>query len=270
MSMPGRLVLLGHPVHHSLSPRFQNAALDEAGIPVRYEAIDVPPGALPALLNELRASRAAGNVTIPHKQRVFEASDVLTPLAARAGAVNTFWMEDDRLVGDNTDVGGFAAAAVRLLGAAPSGLTIGVIGAGGAAAAVLTAIEGWDGCRAIVFNRTPSRAEQLCARFQSVARCIDDARDLVRAQLVVNATSIGLRDNALPLDPTLLALDAGVLDLVYRPGETAWVRAARGRGHRALDGLPMLVEQGALAFERWFGRSPNREVMWRAVSDPSS
>jgi len=270
MALPGRLVLLGHPVSQSLSPRFQNAALESAGIPLRYEALDVSPENLDATLIALRACGAAGNVTIPHKQDVARACVTLSPLAARVGAVNTFWTVDGKLAGDNTDVGGFTAAAHRLLGEIPRRITIGVIGAGGAAAAVLAAIEGWSKCDAIVLNRSAERARQLCARFQSIARPIDDASELAQAQLVVNATSVGLRDDAVPVDLTMLRPKASVLDLVYRAGETAWVRQARARGHRALDGLPMLIEQGALSFERWFGQAPDRSVMWKAVSDPSS
>ena len=270
MMLPGRLVLLGHPVSQSLSPRFQNAALERAGIPLRYEAIDVPSEKLEDTLSALRSARAAGNVTIPHKHDVARACATLTPLAVRVGAVNTFWTTGGALAGDNTDVGGFSAAVLRLLGELPRDATIGVIGAGGAAAAALAAIEGWRDCRAVVWNRSPDRARQLCARFQSVARPIDDARLLAQAQLVVNATSVGLRDDAVPIELSLLHPEASVLDLVYRAGETAWVREARARGHRALDGLAMLVEQGALSFERWFGMAPDRSVMWRAVSDPSS
>jgi shikimate dehydrogenase len=270
MELPGRLVLLGHPVGQSLSPRFQNAALQNAGLPLRYEALDIEPEALPATLTELRSMRAAGNVTIPHKYDVARACAALTPLAARVGAVNTFWTTDSGFVGDNTDVGGFSASVARLLGELPAGITVGVIGAGGAAAAVLAAVEEWGNCRAIVHNRSAERAERLCARFPSVARQIDDAPLLSQAQLVVNATSVGLRDDALPVDPALLDASAAVVDLVYRAGETAWVRAARARGHRAVDGLPMLIEQGALSFERWFGRPADRGVMWRAVVDPSS
>jgi shikimate dehydrogenase len=270
MPLPGRLVLLGHPVSQSLSPHFQNAALEHAGIALRYEALDVPPDSLRSTITELRASRAAGNVTLPHKLEVARACEVLTPLATRVGAVNTFWMVDGRLAGDNTDVGGFSAAVVRLLGGVPEGITVGVVGAGGSAAAVLAAVEEWHDCHAVVFNRTADRARALCARFQSVARAIDDTRQLARAQLVVNATSVGLRDEAVPIDPSLLDPNAAIIDLVYRPGETEWVRAARARGHRAIDGLPMLIEQGALSFERWFGRAPDRGVMWRAVASPSS
>ena len=247
MNLPGRLILLGHPVSHSLSPRLQNAALAAARLPLRYEALDVAPDALDTILAELRAEGAAGNVTIPHKERVAMRCDALTPLAARVGAVNTFWVADARMTGDNTDVGGFSSAVTTLMSGAPADIVVGVIGAGGAAAAVLTAVESWTGCRALVYNRTRRRADAVCARFGSVARRIDDARLMARAQLVVNATSIGLHDDAFPLDPSLLDPDAAVLDVVYRAGETAWVRAARTRGHRALDGLTMLIEQAVLA-----------------------
>jgi len=264
---PERLVLLGHPLGHSLSPRFQNAALAAAKIPLRYEAMDVDPAAFEDVVRALRAQRAAGNVTIPFKERMRDACDALTPLARRVGAVNTFWIEDDDcLVGDNTDVGGFDAAVLGLLDERPRDLVIGVLGAGGAAAAVLAAVETWPGCSAHVFNRTPERARLLCERFSSVAQPVDDVGVIAGAQLVVNATSIGLHDDGYPLDPRLIAPGVPVVDLVYRPGETAWVRAVRARGHRACDGLPMLVEQGALAFERWFGVAADRRVMWESLS----
>lgn len=266
MDRPGRLVLLGHPLGHSLSPRFHNAALEAAGIPLRYEALDVAPADLTRALHQLRGEHAAGNVTIPHKERVRRACEVVTPLAARVGAVNTFWTEGDALHGDNTDVGGFDAAVGRLLGERPSSMTVGLLGAGGAAAAVVAAVERWPDSRVLVFNRTAERADALCARFGSVVQRIGDSDALADAHIVVNATSVGLHDDSFPVELGDLRTETAVLDLVYRPGETAWVRAARARGHRALDGLPMLIEQGALAFERWFGRPPDREVMWRAVA----
>ncbi|MDB4875390.1 MAG: Shikimate dehydrogenase [Gemmatimonadetes bacterium] len=266
MRQPGRLVLLGHPVGHSLSPRIHNAALSDAGIPLRYEALDVEPRRFDETLEMLRAERAAGNVTVPHKERMFAACDVLTPLARRVGAVNVFWTDDDgRLVGDNTDVGGFDAAVTQFLGQRPTDLSVGVLGAGGAAAAVLAAVEGWAGCVAHVYNRTPERARLLCERFSAVAHPVDDVGVIAGAQLVVNATSIGLKDDGVPVDPFLIPRDAAVIDLVYRPGETNFVRALRGRGNRATDGIGMLVEQAALAFETWFGIAPSRELMHEAL-----
>ena len=271
MHVPGRVVLLGHPVGHSLSPQIQNAALRTAGIAARYDVLDVEPTAFDATLERLRSeareSGVAGNVTVPHKARMRDACDCVTPLARRVGAVNTWWFDEDGgLSGDNTDVGGFDAAVRALIGAAPRDLTVGVLGAGGAAAAVLAAVETWPGCYAHVYNRTPERARLLCERFGSVAQPVDDVGVIAGSQLVVNATTIGLEDDALPLDPTLLPPDHAVIDLVYRPGETAFVHAARRRGARAADGIAMLVEQAALAFERWFGIAPDRSVMWEAVT----
>ena len=263
---PGRLVLLGRSLGHSLSPLFQNAALEAAKLPLRYETLDVPASALDDTLEELAAEGAAGNVTIPYKEKVYESCDRLTTIAQQVGAVNTFWFERGELVGDNTDVFGFDAAVRALLERDPSpSMTVGLLGAGGAAAAVLTAVSAWPESRVLLSNRTASRAEALCARFSSVAR-VSDAESLARdSDLVVNATSIGLRDDELPIAPSALRGNAAVLDLVYRRGETAWVRAARARGLRARDGLVMLIEQGAAAFEQWFGFPPSRDAMWSAV-----
>jgi shikimate dehydrogenase len=268
MRAPERLVLLGHPVKHSLSPRFQNAALEAAGIAARYEALEVDPMSLDLALAVVRKERAAGNVTVPFKERVFEMCDITTPLAARVQAVNTFWVDDaGQLIGDNTDVGGFDASVRTILETAPRDLTVGVLGAGGAAAAVLAAIESWPNCYAHVYNRTPERARILCERFSAFAQPVDDVGVIVGAQLIVNATTIGLRDDTNPIDPASILDDTAVVDLVYRPGRTAFVQRLVARGIRAVDGLEMLVEQGALAFERWFDRAPDRGVMWRALEN---
>ena len=263
---PGRLVLLGHPVRHSLSPRLQNAALRAAGIALTYEALDVAPVTVPRVLAQLRAEEAAGNVTIPYKEQVAAACSDLLPLARRTGAVNTFWTDAGRLIGDNTDVGGFEEAVRLVMGELPVEQPVAVLGAGGAAAAVLAAIERWGGCRARVYNRTAPRAQALAARFPAVATvAASDRKAVAGASLVVNASPVGLHDDSLPVAVDALAPGSAVLDLVYRPGETAFVRAARAHGHRAADGARMLVEQGALAFERWFGVSPDRAVMWEAI-----
>jgi len=265
---PERLALLGHPLGHSLSPLMQNAALRAAGIPLTYEVLDVGRRALDATIESLRRTRAAGNVTIPYKEDVLAACDRLTATARAVGAVNTYWTAiDGALVGDNTDAPGFAAAADQLLGGVPPASTLAVIGAGGGAAAVLHAMEGWRPREVRLYSRTMARAQSLAKRFPSLnITVVDTAQAATRStSLVVNATPIGLRDEAVPVDVGALDPEAAVLDLVYRPGETAWVRAARARGLRAQDGLAMLVEQGALAFERWFSVRPDREVMWSAL-----
>lgn len=264
---PERLVLLGHPIGHSLSPLIQNAALRAAGIDLVYVPLDVPRSALDDTIATLRRTRAAGNVTIPYKETVLQACDRVTSTAQSVGAVNTFWIAiDGALVGDNTDVDGFSAAVTQLIGAPRHGERVALLGAGGGAAAVLRAIEGWPEASVRVYSRTRDRAERLVRRFNLVSVIAGSAQAAVEsATLVVNATPIGLRDDAMPVGIELLPRESAVLDLAYTAEETALVRAARARGHRALDGMTMLVEQGAVAFERWFGERADRDAMWDAI-----
>jgi len=265
---PGRLVLIGHPVAHSLSPALQNAALRHAQLPIVYETIDVPPHALESAVQRLVASRAGGNVTIPHKTAMAPHCGRLDVIAQRVNAVNTFRIaDDDVLEGTNTDVGGFDALA-REVGALRAGARVALLGAGGSAAAVLAAVERWSGASVTLFNRTRTRAAALAERFPVVETVAATADEAVRnATVVVNATSLGLRAaDSFPVAIDSLPPGTAVLDLVYRPRETAWVKAARDRGHLAADGLCMLLEQGALAFEWWFGIAAPRDVMRQALS----
>jgi len=264
---PGRLVLLGHPLGHTLSPAMQNAALVAAGITLRYEPLDIPRSVLDETIAGLRRQRAAGNVTTPHKVALANACDRLTETAKKVGAVNTFWTAiDGALVGDNTDVGGFDAAVDALLGSHRPRERVAILGAGGAAAAVLHAIERWEGAEVSLYSRTQRRAEELLDRFAVKSTIARDAeRAVEEATLVVNATPVGLKDDTVPVSVHALAKDAAVLDLAYRVNETVFVKDARARGHRAQDGLTMLVEQGALAFERWFNTAPDRDAMWNAI-----
>lgn len=264
---PAALVLVGSPVVHSLSPTFQRAALAAAGIDVSYDPLEVSADDLARTFNTLRVSNTAGNVTRPHKIRVHDLCAELTPAARRAGAVNTFWWDDGRLTGDNTDVAAFDVAARALLEAQVDDLTVTVLGAGGAASAVLTALEHWNGIQIGVVSRRPAQGAALARRYADVARVEMDAlRAAARSKLIVNATPIGQHDDLHPLAVSALPPQAVVFDLVYRRGGTSWVRAARERGNTAQDGLPMLLEQGALAFRRWFGIDPDREVMRRSVA----
>ena len=270
---PSRLVLLGNPVSHSLSPTFQNAALRNEGIPLTYEAIEVAAPDLAHVLTLLAEDNAAGNITIPHKEAAAALCARLSPLAERVGAVNTFWIERDGedegiLVGDNTDVGGFEVLVKSTMDGLPRG-RIALLGAGGAAAAALAAIERWPGCEVTLYNRSHTRLARLASRFPVVTRTAETAEDAVQgAVLVVNASASGLEDDAFPVPIESLSYKSAVIDLVYRRGDTPWVRAALACGHRASDGLPMLIEQGALAFEKWFARPAPRAVMWDAVTMP--
>ncbi|CAN5918021.1 shikimate dehydrogenase [soil metagenome] len=267
MDAPARLVLLGHPVAHSISPRFQNAALKAAGIPLTYELVDVAPEALGNVIASLSREHGAGNVTIPHKEQFALRCRRLMPLAERVGAVNVFWHEQGQLVGDNSDVGGAELVIRMLLGDRLAGARVAVIGAGGGAAAVLCALERCGVPEVRVYNRVMTRARALAYRFSQFASAVESIRGAVTdATLVVNTTPLGLKaGDAMPVEIDQVPQGAAVFDLAYAAGETAWVRAARAAGHRAADGEGMLVEQGAIAFERWFGFEPDRNVMWKAM-----
>ena len=263
---PTRLVLIGDPVAHALSPTIQNAALAAAGIDIRYEAVRVFANDLQRVMGELVAENAAGNVTVPHKEAMFALCDERTATATRVGAVNTFWAHNGKLVGDNTDVGGFDALVTHALGKIPDGIRVAVIGAGGSAAAALGAIAKWPQARVRLYGRTQRKAESLAGRFGDFVSVETGARAaLGDANLVANATPVGMLDDRMPLDLADVPKGALIVDLVYGKNGTPLTRAATAAGFAAVDGKAMLVEQAALAFERWFGFAPDREVMRGAM-----
>jgi shikimate dehydrogenase len=263
---PPRLVLLGHPVSHSISPRFQNAALRAANIPLVYETLDVAPDALDETLAMLASERAAGNVTIPLKELVAARCTRLSPLAQRVGAVNVYWHEEGALVGDNSDVGGAEATMRALLGDTPP-KRMALIGAGGSAAAVLCAAERCGFGEVRVYNRNMDRATQVAERVGGVVQAVASMEAaLAGADLVVNATPVGLHGEEMPVPVSMLPDGCAVFDLAYQKTETPWITASREAGHRAADGLGMLIEQGAIAFRMWFGIDPDRTAMWKAIS----
>jgi len=265
-----RIGLIGDPVEHSLSPAFQQPAFDALGLDIRYELWPTTLEMLPGRLDDLRAGRALGaNVTVPHKEAAFAAMDDVSDLARRVGAVNTIVPRRGRLFGDNTDVHGFLVP-LRERGARLDELEAVIIGAGGAARGIVVALLDAGVSRVNLLNRTAGRAERLAAELQDdrvVAARSEVALALApRTGLLVNATSIGWHGDTLPVDPDVfLALprDALAYDLTYR--ETPFLRAAGAAGIATIDGLPMLVHQGARSFELWTGRPAPVEVMWAAA-----
>jgi shikimate dehydrogenase len=268
-----RLVaLLGDPVAHSLSPRFQNAAFRAAGVDGIYVGLRCDAEHAPSLLRAIARSGGAGNVTVPHKQLAARTIDVPTSAVERTGACNTFWLEDGRIHGDNTDVAGFVAAARALVGPLV-GARVLLLGAGGAARAALCALLDARADSVLVLNRSTERAEELRAVFDASGRRVQVAADadILRREgfdLVVNATSLGLHEtDAAPVDLRRILRVGAVLDLVYAPGGTAWVRHARELGLTVSDGLEMLLHQGAAAFERWWGRPAPIDTMRAALAE---
>lgn len=265
-----RLALLAHPAGHSVSPAMQQAALDALGLRARYEALDVAPDDLAAVVAALRTDPWWGaNVSVPHKEAVVPLLDELRPTARRLGAVNTIVRDGDRLVGDNTDLAGFARA-LDALGPFGAGATAVVLGAGGAARAVVAALRD-RGATVAVANRSVARAEALVADLGTGGATVLAAGEIkaaVRAaDLLVQTSTVGMAGGppGSPLPLGLLPRSGAVVDLVYRPAVTPLLRAAAAAGLAVQNGLPMLVWQGAAAFEAWTGRTAPADAMGRAA-----
>ncbi len=265
-----RVGLIGDPVEHSLSPAFQQPAFDALGLDVRYELWPTPLAMLPSRLDDLRAGRARGaNVTVPHKEAAFAAMDDVSDLARRAGAVNTIVPRDGRLYGDNTDIYGFIVP-LRERGVRFAALDAIVLGAGGAARGIVVALLDAGVRRVHVVNRTADRAERLAAALadERVVPAPSSAAIALApsAGLLINATSLGWDGQELPVDRGVFAAlpsTSIAYDLTYR--ETPFLRAARDAGRASIDGLSMLVHQGARSFELWTGQPAPVEVMWKAA-----
>ncbi len=252
--------LLGDPVAHSLSPAMQNAAFRALGLPAVYVPLRSSLDHLPGLIRALAAAGGGGNITIPHKEAAAAAVDHCLEPAEQVGACNTFWADDGRVVGDNTDVEGILAALDRL--GAPDGPWF-IAGTGGGARAAAIAARRRSAPIAVV-SRSP--AKQKAFESWAAAAGVESAPPHA-ARILINATPLGLRSgDPLPI-PADLAPEAEVaLDMVYLPGATPWVNAMRAKGLRAADGREMLVAQGAGALQRWFPgvRAPT-EIMRAAV-----
>lgn len=278
-TQPALLGLIGDPVGHSISPVFQQAALDALGIAARYERWQTPAAELPARIATLRRDPYLGaNVTVPHKEAALALLDEVDHLARRAGAVNTIRREGERLLGANTDVAGFRRALREAGGFAAGGKRAIVLGAGGAARAVILALEQEGAAAVAVANRHPERAERLVRELRT-----DAAPDLVTlpwqeataaaalrgADLLVHCTTLGMAGSAgagvSPVAEDALHARLFVCDIVANPLETPLLRAAGAVGARGLGGLPMLVYQGAAAFTLWTGAAAPIDVMLAAA-----
>jgi shikimate dehydrogenase len=252
--------LIGDPVAHSLSPAMQNAAFRALGLRAVYVALRCTPDDVAPLIRALANAGGGGNVTIPHKEAAALAVDRRLDDASEVGACNVFWSEGVTALGGNTDVQGLLRALEPL--EPPPGPWLIVGTGGGARAAAVAAAR--CGARVAVSSRSADRAAAF-ARWIS-ERGIEPASP-EECGLVINATPLGLRaDDPLPFDPGLAPAARAAFDMVYRTGETPWVRAMRAAGHRAADGRGMLVAQGAGALQRWFpGVAPPTEIMRAAV-----
>ena len=275
-----RLVLIGYPLGHSISPAFQQAALDHLALPAEYTTKPVSPERLAEALDGLRGGEFLGaNVTIPHKEAALKHLDTTDPWASSIGAVNTIVKDGPKLTGHNTDAYGFMTSLKEKAGFDPKGSTALLLGAGGAARAAAFALAQEGVASLTIANRTLGRAQSLAVEVSQDAGTVSAVaiRDPALAaairgsDLIVNATSIGMRhspaEDASPIEGELIRPGSIVYDMVYTPEETPLLAVAKEAGARTLGGLWMLVLQGAAAFELWTGKSPPVDVMHRAAQD---
>lgn len=264
--------IIGHPVAHSLSPLFQNAAFAHLGLDIQYQAWDTPEDALADRVASLRAPGTLGaNVTIPHKEAVIPLLDEPADDALRIGAVNTIVNREGRLFGYNTDGPGFVRA-LQEANFEPRGRRVLLLGAGGAARGIAFALAE-AGSRVAIWNRTAARAARLVedvSALRPVAE-VADTPAVLGYDCIVNCTSVGMEGTGTEAVSPAVFSDAtpGTLavDIVYKPAETAFLRAAAEAGLPTLGGLPMLIHQGALAFELWTGVPAPVAVMTAAAEE---
>lgn len=253
--------MIGTPIRHSLSPAIHNAAFRAAALDWLFAAFDVAPGQAGTALVGMRALGLGGlSVTMPHKADVAGAVDVLTSAAERLRAVNTVVPRPDgRLEGHNTDGGGFIDSLLDN-GDEVAGRRCVVLGAGGAARALVLALADSKAAEVVVVNRTAETARHAAELAGDRGR-VGTPDDISSAEIVVNATSVGMGSSELPIDPRRLRPGQVVADIVVHPLDTAFLQAARAAGATSVDGLGMLVHQAARAFTLWTGVAAPIDVM---------
>ena len=275
--MPQRLGIIGHPIGHSISPLFQQAALDAIGFDGKYLPWDVAPEGVGEFVSGLRTPGTLGiNVTAPHKEAVIPFLDEVDDWASTAGAVNTIVNREGRLTGHNTDGIGFLRALREGAGFEPQGRTVLLLGAGGSARGVMYALARAGAARLVIANRTLERAQRLAqisidSGVPAEAVPLSDAPNAAtNAALIVNCTSMGMvhgpDENGSPLNAADIPPTALVNDLVYNPLETPLLRESARAGAATLGGIQMLVYQGAASFEMWTGQPAPVPVMLEAAT----
>lgn len=276
--MTKHVFLIGHPVGHSVSPVFQQAGFDWYDLDVCYQAIDVDYASLCNIVSTLRGNEVIGaNVTVPHKETVVALLDVLDEDARLIGAVNTIVNREGVLVGYNTDALGFVMALKEEASFDPNGKTALVLGAGGAARAVVVALAGAGVKSLVIANRTLRRATALANSVRHIIRSVeaidlytDSMSSIARSShIIVNCTTLGMSgstgQNDTPIGANLIPPHALVCDLVYNPQETPMLKDAEKAGAQVLGGLPMLVYQGGASFRIWTDREAPIKIMFEAA-----
>ncbi|BDU49564.1 shikimate dehydrogenase [Haliovirga abyssi] len=268
--------LLGYPVGHSKSPLMHNAELETLGVNAIYTAMEIEPQKLGAVVNGLKSINnfIGANVTIPHKENVMKYVDGLTEEAKSIGAVNTLYFEDDKLIGDNTDGRGFILSLMNDSGFDPKEKEVLVLGAGGAAKAIITKLIQESVKVVNIYELNIEKSREVKKQIENINSSTkinlilkDELENCAKkSDLIINCTPVGLKEN----DPLILSENVFnekqvVFDLIYNPEKTKLLLAAEKKGAKILNGLGMLVYQGALSFEKWIGEKPNVENMKETI-----
>ncbi|SDM83398.1 shikimate dehydrogenase [Fictibacillus solisalsi] len=268
--MRKKVGLIGYPVSHSMSPQMQNGAFEKAGLSYVYDKYEVHPDQLAEAVQDMREKGFAGwNVTIPHKQAIMPFLDEIAEDALKIGAVNTVVNENGVLTGYNTDGAGFVKGLMRHVRFPIEEAKVLIIGAGGASRAISYALSK-EGPRAIaITNRTMEKAQDIfneCLRDQDQVISLQEAEErLFEFSIVINTTSIGMKEDRLPLRVDHLKAGTVVSDIIYNPFKTALLKESEKRGAIIDNGVAMLVFQGALSFEKWTGVAPDASLMEKIV-----
>jgi shikimate dehydrogenase len=272
---PARLAVIGDPIAHSRSPQMHNPALQASGIDAHYIRVQVPVGRVAEAFRQFAACGFLGvNITIPHKFEALDAVDVIDPLARQLGVVNTLAIRDGKLHGYNSDGPGFLRSVKEAFGADVKNLRVLILGAGGGAGRAVAVQCALEGCRSLILaNRTLDKAQAVMQEIREIGQTslmdvveMDEAHlayQMTQCDLIVNATSLGMKDGDMRL-VTAAALESRhlVFDMVYRAGgETPLLADAKQACAKVVDGLTLLLHQGAISFEHWFGRSAPLDVM---------
>ncbi len=256
--------VIGDPVRHSLSPRLHNAGFAALGLDWFYVACPVAKGQAAQAIEAMRTLGIEGlSVTMPHKKSVAVAVDDLSPTAAKLGAVNCVRRDGDRLIGENTDGIGFVDSLRSQLQMDPDGLTIVIVGAGGAARSIALAMAE-HGAQVGIFNRTARSAEEV-VEIVGAASSVVQEEAIRDADVIVNATPLGMSNDSLPFDPSLLSKGQSLIDLIYEPEKTALLVEAESLGVKTLNGVGMLLHQAGAQFQLWTGCEPPLREMAQAV-----
>lgn len=295
--------IIGDPIDHSRSPQMHNAAFNHLKLNMVYVPFHVKPESVGKAIKGMKALGIIGlNVTVPHKIEVMKYLDEISPDASAIGAVNTIYIKDNRLIGDNTDGHGFVKSLADDEGITVAGKDVVILGSGGSARAIGCFLVKKGGVKRLIFcNRTASRAKKIAKEMAiliqpqnmvvagggipdevwttylsqpdrvkrlDVGRGIDSRAEIIHADIIINTTSVGMRqDDPLLIDPAWIREGQIVCDVIYSPLQTLLLQEAAKRGARVINGLGMLIHQGALSFEMWTGCPAPVDVMRKAVEN---